>query len=117
MCTINVNVVRRPFYEIFENLSFHDMYDDFQMYSTCIILYQGLDSWTDYSTIYYADTDDEYFCDNINRTLPGSLVQGIPDPNVDANPMLETRNGATFVTSLLQPALLLVIMLAILLFH
>ena len=59
----------------------------------------------------HVDTDDEYFCDNINRTLPGSLVQDIDNPNININPPTESGGGAALVTSLLQPALLLVTLL------
>lgn len=45
------------------------------------------------------DTDDEYFCDNINRTLPSSLVQGLPPPNVIVNPSQDPFSGASPLTT------------------
>ena len=62
------------------------------------------------------DTDDEYFCDNINRTLPSSLVQDLPPPDVMVNPSQGQFGGASPLTSpLFLPALTAVLLLATLL--
>ena len=64
----------------------------------------------------HIDTDDEYFCDNINRTLPSSLVQDLPAPNVIINPSQEPFGGASPLSSLLiLPALTAITLLGTLL--
>ena len=49
------------------------------------------------------DNDDEFFCNNINMTLPTSL-----QPPVNPNPNPETASGgATSLTTLILPTLML----------
>ena len=67
----------------------------------------------------YTDTDDEYFCDNINRTLPSSLIQDPGSPEVSVNPSQQNTGGAISIyTSHILPALTLVMLLVVtLVFH
>ena len=55
--------------------------------------------------MYIIDTDDEYFCDYINRTLPSTLVQDLPPPSVIINPSQQPFGGA--ISLLTSPTLFL----------
>ena len=72
-----------------------------------------------YCTHTITDNDDEFFCNNIDMTLPTSLQDPGPQPPVDANPDPDTAGGgAASLTALILPALMLTTLLATLLaFH
>ena len=85
---------------------------------SCIVVHNYIMYPCTYIIIHCTDTDDEDFCDNINRTLPNSLVQDLVAPSVNPFPDIIFGGGALSVVSLLQPALLLVsLLLATLLLH
>lgn len=69
--------------------------------------------------LYHTDTDDEYFCDNINRTLPSSLIRDPESPDVGINPVQQGTGGAaSLYTSHILPALMIVMLLVTtLVFH